>query len=702
MVKFLKYFVFLFAIATLLITGFSFFYSNDVVYANHETPQCNDGIDNDADGKIDYPEDGGCGGANDVNEASTGPGEVCKWLTNNNLPTTMGVSVNPFVADQTVTISANGFLSASGNPNASGCPACSGTEVYYTTHASINSAKVLSVVSGPDVSAAQAIFVNKQFSVSVTPGTQGVSCQPVTSGSQVAHTGKNGSYSSSRSFNVSTLDEGVYILEVEIIDSLGKRLSDNTVSFTVDHPEVEEHNLTIGFTGTCPNMSSAYVGLSPKSNNNISAYSPGGALASYNEDTDVTLTAGTPPSGCTFTTFKNNAGNNRTSPFTLTMDGDKPNVKAQFDQISTYDLTINFMGSCSGAGGTVSFNPTPNSGGSSCSGDCTRPFNDGVDVDLTATANSGCYFDHWVNNASQSYGGNPYLDRTMDQDRTFEVWFNANASPTVGTVSVNSNIATTWTMSGPPGESADNYSPSTSRTFSNQPTGTYTISPASLAGYTGPTVATNGTQSLNSGQTITFTLTYTEDTENPPGPPPPEPPPQCDDDEDNDGDLLVDLEDSDCSGPTDTTEGSGGGEGGGLSCSPSSQEVYVSQVANLSASGGSGYTWSAPNGTPSSGSGSTFDVLYGATGNNTVTVTGGGTDQCTVSVIEASCGNASCEGAGGETCSTCPTDCGACALPECNDTDDNDDDGFTDYPEDPECKSLEDNSEENAPTFEEF
>ncbi len=71
-----------------------------------------------------------------------------------------------------------------------------------------------------------------------------------------------------------------------------------------------------------------------------------------------------------------------------------------------------------------------------------------------------------------------------------------------------------------------------------------------------------------------------------------------------------------------------------LACTPASQTVIVNQTANISASGGTGtYAWSAPNGTPTSGSGANFSVLYGSSGTQTVTLTSGSeTRTCSVVV----------------------------------------------------------------------
>ena len=57
-------------------------------------------------------------------------------------------------------------------------------------------------------------------------------------------------------------------------------------------------------------------------------------------------------------------------------------------------------------------------------------------------------------------------------------------------------------------------------------------------------------------------------------------------------------------------------------CSPASQTVLTGQAANLMASGGSGtYSWSAPGGTPSSGSNPVFAPSFASPGSKTVTVT---------------------------------------------------------------------------------
>jgi len=74
-------------------------------------------------------------------------------------------------------------------------------------------------------------------------------------------------------------------------------------------------------------------------------------------------------------------------------------------------------------------------------------------------------------------------------------------------------------------------------------------------------------------------------------------------------------------------------------CSPASQSVLVNQTASLTASGGSGtgYVWSAPGGSPATGSGVSFSTAYAAVGTKTVTLTDSAalSSTCSVSVGSA-------------------------------------------------------------------
>lgn len=72
------------------------------------------------------------------------------------------------------------------------------------------------------------------------------------------------------------------------------------------------------------------------------------------------------------------------------------------------------------------------------------------------------------------------------------------------------------------------------------------------------------------------------------------------------------------------------------SCTASPASVAIGVATTFTASGGTPtYSWSAPGGSPSSGSGNPFSVAYGTSGIKTVDVSGGGSGSCTVTVTAA-------------------------------------------------------------------
>ena len=162
--------------------------------------------------------------------------------------------------------------------------------------------------------------------------------------------------------------------------------------------------------------------------------------------------------------------------------------------------------------------------------------------------------------------------------KNFDVSFTVNhPPPPTGTVCIQSNVTTQVITSGGSGYS-DNIGGGAGYTcHPNASLTSYTATGSSLGGYTGPTYNAQ-TQSLSSnGQTIYFDLTYTAN-----APPPP----------------------------------------GGPSCSPSTQTVQIGTVAGFSAAGGNGsFSWSAPGGSPASGTDSNFSTTYSTSGTKTVTVT---------------------------------------------------------------------------------
>lgn len=134
-----------------------------------------------------------------------------------------------------------------------------------------------------------------------------------------------------------------------------------------------------------------------------------------------------------------------------------------------------------GNGGTASFNVM---------GECL------VDPSAPGWQGSGgggttyCYQAGRQYRGSIGDGGAPFLTIT---------W----ADPTVGTVNVSSNIAgASWTVTGP----ATLTGSGTSASYTNRPTGAYTITWNPVAGYTTPA---SSSQTLMSGGTIAFSGNYT-------------------------------------------------------------------------------------------------------------------------------------------------------------------------------------------------
>lgn len=122
-----------------------------------------------------------------------------------------------------------------------------------------------------------------------------------------------------------------------------------------------------------------------------------------------------------------------------------------------------------------------------------------------------------IKNISNLSNGTHQLTFVYAPGTSIEVRKIISFSVAYGTVAVQSNTTTSWTITGPV-----NYSNpgGTSASYPNSPTGDYTILPASLSGCSLSTNAT--TQTLNAGQTITFDLNYS--CGGTPTPPPPSTP----------------------------------------------------------------------------------------------------------------------------------------------------------------------------------
>lgn len=147
-----------------------------------------------------------------------------------------------------------------------------------------------------------------------------------------------------------------------------------------------------------------------------------------------------------------------------------------------------------------------------------------------------------------------------------------------GTISVVSNVATTWSITGPNAFSQSQGSPSSGASYTGE-IGTYTITNIPvLQGYSAPTVTPSSSQTLGANSTITFTIYY-----------------------------------------------GGGGGGGGVACTPSMGTGFINQNVLYSASGGSGaYSWYAPGGQDETGGNfNNWSTSWPSNGLKTVTVTRG-------------------------------------------------------------------------------
>ncbi len=86
----------------------------------------------------------------------------------------------------------------------------------------------------------------------------------------------------------------------------------------------------------------------------------------------------------------------------------------------------------------------------------------------------------------------------------------SSAPPTTGTVIVNSNVATTWTLTRPsPDAPYTQTIPTTTTTLNNQTVGIHTLGNLeALSEYGTPTISPASSQSLSAGGVITFNITY--------------------------------------------------------------------------------------------------------------------------------------------------------------------------------------------------
>jgi hypothetical protein len=157
--------------------------------------------------------------------------------------------------------------------------------------------------------------------------------------------------------------------------------------------------------------------------------------------------------------------------------------------------------------------------------------------------------------------------------------------------------------------------------------------------------------------------------------------PGCIDGRDNDGDGQIDLADPGCEGPLDTTESNGSTS----ACSDGTDNDGDARVDYPDDPGCSDSGDTSELGTSECDDGIDND------GDGMTDAADSGCDDPAGS-DESDCGDGVCEGA--ESPSTCPTDCGGVASGgACSDGIDNDGDGLTDYPADPDCAGPDANNE---------
>ncbi len=341
---------------------------------------------------------------------------------------------------------------------------------------------------------------------------------------------------------------------------------------------------------------------------------------------------------------------------------------------SSYTLSVSKAGTGSG---TVSSSPA----GIDCGADCSQSYTSGTFVTLMPSPTEGSTFTGWSGDADCSDGS-----VTMNANKSCVATFSGSGQP-CNSVSVNSNIGTNWLIGGD-GLSQALYSPGypayvTSETYSSDPgdggplnAGSYGITVDTPAGYNPPTITPSATQTCSSGGSITFNLTYNS-VECTPGDPGCEPPPE--------GALTCSGPTSLAQNTNGTFNASGGSgtytwsasgaspaSGSGvsfttkwattgpktvylngptgdycqvcvgsfgacdddivhnLSCTPDQTVVLGQSTATMSASGDpfARYSWDADvwgtDGTPATGSGTTFSTTYSSTGLKKVKVSHSG------------------------------------------------------------------------------
>ncbi|MBI3761302.1 MAG: pilus assembly protein, partial [Chloroflexi bacterium] len=340
-------------------------------------PQCNDGLDNDADGLIDYPADPGCSSANDNTESVPGAPTVCYTLLTNVspggagslVPSPLPNCVNDYNDGTTVTLTATantGYTFSNWSGGASG---------------STNPTSVT-------------ITANTNVVANFTPNcyTLTTNVSPGGSGSVDPSPPQNcpGGWKYGTVVTLTATAGGGYVFTNWSGDVSG---GTNPVDVTVD----TNKNVTANFIYVgCYTLTTS---VSPGGGGSVTP-SPASNCAGgkYTGGTVVTLTAW-PSVGYGFSSWSGDASGSA-NPTTITVATDK-SVTANF-VASCYSLTVTINPAGWGA---VSQNPTPNCGGL---------YGAGSIVSLTASPTAGHFFGSWSGDVSGS--SNP-ASVTMNTNR---------------------------------------------------------------------------------------------------------------------------------------------------------------------------------------------------------------------------------------------------------------------------------------------
>jgi hypothetical protein len=171
--------------------------------------------------------------------------------------------------------------------------------------------------------------------------------------------------------------------------------------------EAAKYQLTVTKTGT---------GTGTVTSNPAGIDCGGDCSETYSDGTLVDLTA-TASAGSHFVSWSDDC-TGMVSPVGVTINANK-SCNAVFD-LDTWELAVTKSGTGSG---TVIGNPL----GIDCGGDCNEAYNEGTQVNLTATASAGSEFVSWSDDCTGTVSS---VKVTMDANKSCDALFNIVATPT--------------------------------------------------------------------------------------------------------------------------------------------------------------------------------------------------------------------------------------------------------------------------------